>query len=70
MRDFNRIQRRSKVLAARVKSRSVVIKTVTWAKDSHGLFDYETRSIEVHKFKAKFPIKLVRQCKKDKIASW
>jgi len=27
----------------------VEIKVVTWSKDSHGLFDYESKSIKVNK---------------------
>ena len=30
---------------------SVEMKAVTWSKDSHGLFDYESRSVQVKKFK-------------------
>lgn len=44
------------------RSRNIVLKAVTWSKDSHGLFDYETRSIEVKKFKTSSPVKITRQC--------
>ncbi len=26
------------------------VKVVTWIKDSHGLFDYESKNIEIKKF--------------------
>lgn len=37
------------------------IKVVTWAKDSHGLFDYESRSINVKKCKIDKPCKILRK---------
>ena len=36
------------------------MKAVTWAKDSHGLFDYESRSVQVKKFKIDCSSKICR----------
>ncbi|KRX04576.1 SMAD/FHA domain [Pseudocohnilembus persalinus] len=40
---------------------SVEIKVVTWNKDSHGLFDYESKSIKVNKQKITQPCQLIRK---------
>ena len=34
-----------------IHSLSIEIKAVTWNKDSHGLFDYESKNCINHKFK-------------------
>lgn len=49
----------------RIRNRNIVLKAVTWNKDSHGLFDYETRSIDVRKFKTSSSVKLTRQSNRD-----
>lgn len=43
----------------------VEIKVVTWAKDSHGLFDYESKSINVKKCKLQNPCQIIRQGEVD-----
>lgn len=36
------------------------MKAVTWQKDSHGLFDYETKSLSVKKYRVDNPCKIYR----------
>jgi len=40
--------------------RSVEMKAVTWQKDSHGLFDYETKSLSVKKYRVDAACKIYR----------
>ena len=37
------------------------MKAVTWAKDSHGLFDYESKSIEIKKMRFDTACNVYRQ---------
>lgn len=39
---------------------SVEMKAVTWQKDSHGLFDYETKSLSVKKYRVDSACKIFR----------
>ena len=39
---------------------SVIMKAVTWNKDSHGLFDYESRHVRKRQLKSNTTGKLVR----------
>jgi len=36
------------------------MKAVTWQKDSHGLFDYETKSLSVKKYRVESACKVYR----------
>jgi hypothetical protein len=36
------------------------MKAVTWQKDSHGLFDYETKSLSVKKYRVDAACKVFR----------
>lgn len=38
----------------------LLIKTFTWSRDSHGLFDYEANAILKRRFKTKLPGELRR----------
>ena len=40
---------------------SLLLRGVTWQRDSHGLFDYESRQITQKSFKTQSNCKLVRQ---------
>lgn len=44
------------------------IKCVTWNKDSHGLFDYESKQIEVTKKSISSNSKIVRNIEDQKIS--
>ena len=37
------------------------MKVVTWSRESHGLFDYESKHIDVKKCKVDNPCKIYRQ---------
>lgn len=39
---------------------SVFLRAVTWNRDSHGLFDYESKSISKKSCKTQFASKIVR----------
>lgn len=39
---------------------SVFFRSVTWMRDSHGLFDYESRNIGKKNYKTKFTGKIIR----------
>lgn len=39
---------------------SVFLRGVTWMRDSHGLFDYESRSINKKSLKTHTPGKIIR----------
>jgi len=39
----------------------VFFRSVTWMRDSHGLFDYESRNISKKNYKTKFTGKIIRQ---------
>ena len=43
---------------------SVEMKAVTWQKDSHGLFDYETKALKVKKLKVDNSCRIYRNCTK------
>lgn len=38
----------------------IEMKAVTWCKDSHGLFDYESKSLEIKKFRVDSPALILR----------
>ena len=40
---------------------SVFFRSVTWMRDSHGLFDYESRNISKKNYKTKFTGQIIRQ---------
>ena len=39
---------------------SIELKAVTWSKDSHGLFDYESKNIDIKRFKTTVPSSIYR----------
>lgn len=40
---------------------SVFFRSVTWMRDSHGLFDYESHNIQKKNYKTKFAGQIIRQ---------
>ena len=51
-------KKRCKVLIC--KTFSVFFRGVTWMRDSHGLFDYESRNISKKNYKTKYTGKIIR----------
>jgi hypothetical protein len=45
----------------KISNLSVEMKAVTWQKDSHGLFDYETKSLSVKKHRVEGSCKVCRE---------
>ena len=39
----------------------VLMKGITWSRDSHGLFDYESRHLTKRTMKTQNPVQIIRQ---------
>lgn len=48
---------------------SLLLRGVTWSRDSHGLFDYESRQVSQKSFKTQSNCKLVRNGNTLELAS-
>lgn len=46
------------------KLKHVEVKGITWQKDSHGLFDYECKNLNIVKYKVESDSKIAREGKR------